>query len=409
MTYANLIYWVVIAVILVEAAWTFILSSLDAKASKNPIPNILGDVYDGESYRKQQEYFAAKTRFGRYSAGTSSLIELVLFGCGIYGLTAGMVQGVTDSLVLQTVLFVIVFSAVESIIELPFDWYSTFVLEEKFGFNRTTKKTFFGDAVKNVLLSLIMSGILYAGMAAIYEAIPDWFWIAAFTVMLLFTVILSYLFSDIIVPLFNKQTPLEEGELRDKILSFADKAGFKLKNVYVIDGSKRSTHSNAYFTGFGKRKRIVLYDTLIERLTTEEIVAVLAHEVGHYKKHHIIKGMLSGAISSLVSMYIMGLILSSDAVAQAAGASSAVFYINMYVFTMLWAPLNHMLDIISNSISRRNEFEADAFACSYGLGEYLASALKKLASENLSNLTPHPFVVKVSHSHPTLLERVTRC
>lgn len=224
--------------------------------------------------------------------------------------------------------------------------------------------------------------------------------------MTLFGVVLSYFYSELIVPLFNKQEPLPEGELRDAIMAFADKVGFKVKDVYVMDGSKRTTHANAYFTGFGKRKRIVLYDTLIEMMTTEETVAVLAHEIGHYKKGHIRKGMLTSVLGNLVLMYVLGLTLGSETIAKSAGADIPSFCINMMVFSMLFTPVNLVVGIVQNNISRMHEREADKFAKDHGMGPALASALKKLSSHSLSNLTPHPAVVFTSYSHPTLHERV---
>ena len=408
-TTATIIFWAVIAIIILETIWDAVLDHLNVKASKLPIPDLLKGIYDEATYRRQQEYFAANTRFGRISSGFDTALSLVLFASGIFGWLSAVLGGWTGSVVLQTFLFMCITSAVSEIFGIPFSYYRTFVIEERFGFNKTTRKTFAGDAVKGFLIDIVISGGLMAALCAIYSWIPDIFWIVGFAALALFNVVLSYFYSEIIVPLFNKQTPLEEGELRSAITSFADKAGFRLKDIYVIDGSKRSTKANAYFTGFGKKKRIVLYDTLIDKMTTEETVAVLAHEIGHYKRGHVWKGVFISLLQSLAMMYVLGLVLSSDDIAQAAGADKASFYINMFVFTMLWTPVSFVLDIVENVLSRRNERQADAFACSHGLGVALASALKKLSADSLSNLTPHPAVVYTSYSHPTLLQRVQAC
>lgn len=405
----SFIYWAVIAFIILDFVKSSILAYLNAKASSNPVPSCLEGLYELDKYQKQQAYFSASTRFGVNSKGLDTLISVIFFATGLFGWLSDVLGQWTMSIPLQTFLFTVIVGVVSDLISIPLDFYSTFVIEEKFGFNKTTKKTFILDFFKNLLLSSMLSGGLMAILAVVYTWIPDYFWIVGFAFMALFSVLFSYVYSDLIVPLFNKQTPLPDGELRDEITKFSEKAGFKLDNIYVIDGSKRSTHSNAYFTGFGKRKRIVLYDTLIEKMSTNEIVAVLAHEIGHYKKGHIWKGMATGLVQTLVLMFVMGLVLSSDKLAQAAGAPSAVFYINMFVFTMLMSPVMEIVDIFSNVSSRKHEVEADSFACSHGLGKDLSSALKNLARENLSNLTPHPAVVFLNYSHPPLADRVSLC
>lgn len=406
---ASTIYWLIIVICIFEYILDAVLDYLNVKASKLPIPDLLKDLYDEDKYRKQQEYFAANTRFGRISSTFDSAVSLALFAFGVFGWYAGVLQGWTESAVLQTIIFLATTELVSDITGLPFSWYNVFVIEEKFGFNKSTRKTFIGDFFKGLGLNLVVQSLLMGGLCAIYQWIPDYFWIAGFALMAGFSIVFSYLYSDIIVPLFNKQTPLPDGELRGAILAFAQKVDFKLKDIYVIDGSKRSSKANAYFTGFGRRKRIVLYDTLIEKMTVDETVAVLAHEIGHYKNGHIWKGMVSGLMQSFVIMFLLGLVLGSDEVGRAAGAEGAVFIINMLVFMMLWTPVSLVTGIFGNIVSRRNERQADAFACRYGLGESLASALKKLSADSLSNLTPHPAVVFMSYSHPTLYERVKAC
>ena len=226
--------------------------------------------------------------------------------------------------------------------------------------------------------------------------------------MMSFSLFMAMFYSQLIVPLFNKQTPLEEGELRTAIEDFAKKADFKLADIYVMDSSKRSTKANAYFTGLGPKKRIVLFDTLIDKLTTEEIVAVLAHEVGHSKRKHIVKTIIISAITSLMMFALFGYFVSSESLSIALGGSEACFHLGMFAFMMIYTPVSLLLGILSHVFSRKNEFEADAFAAQYGLGDALCSALKKISSEALSNLQPHPVNVFVNYSHPTLLQRIKK-
>ena len=406
---AGFIYWAVIAILILEYAVGAVLDHLNVKASARPVPDVLKGLYDDNKYRKQQSYLAANTRFGRIGTGASTALEVCLFAAGIYGWLAGVVASWSGSPVVQTFLFICIVMLFSSVLDIPFSWYRTFRIEERFGFNRTTRRTFAADSVKNLLLSTALSGGLMSGLCAIYGLIPDSFWILGFTALALFSVIANFLYSDVIVPIFNKQTPLPDGELRNAITSFAGKAGFRIDDIFVIDGSKRSTHANAYFTGFGRKKRIVLYDTLIGKLTTDETVAVLAHEMGHYRMGHILKDLLTGLAETLVMMYLLGLMLPSDTLAQATGADSATFLLNFYVFTMLWTPVSFITGTMKNILSRRHERQADAFACSHGLGDDLASGLKKLTADSLGNLTPHPAVVFFTYSHPTLAERVKAC
>jgi STE24 endopeptidase len=232
------------------------------------------------------------------------------------------------------------------------------------------------------------------------------FWIYAWLLAITFTIFMAMFYSSLIVPLFNKQTPLEEGELRDAIKRFTDKVGFKLVNVFVIDGSKRSTKSNAYFTGLGPKKRIVLYDTLINDLSTEEIVAVLAHEIGHYKKRHIYLGLLIGIIQTGLTLFIFSLLISNSSLSAALGGDQPSFHLGLIAFGILYSPISLLTGIMLHQISRHNEYAADRYVKENGDAEALISALKKLSSKNLSNLTPHPAYVFFHYSHPTLLQRI---
>ncbi len=401
-----MLYWIIILIEVVDYGFSQVLSWLNIKASKRPIPKILEGLYDEESYRKQQAYFRANKRVGFWLSLVSTIATIGVFAFGGFGWLDGVVREWTDSDILRTLLYMGVLGVASWLIDLPFDIYDTFVIEERFGFNKTTPKLYIIDTLKSALLSIVLGGGLLALVVWIYGLTHEWFWLLAWGVMALVMLVIQYFYSVLLVPLFNKQTPLEPGELRDAIEAFVSKVDFKLKNIYVIDGSKRSAHSNAYFTGWGRQKRIVLYDTLIENLTTEEIVGVLAHEIGHYKHHHIIQSLIVGLLTTLVTFYLFGLVIDSPTIAAAAGSSEPSFYVNLTVFSMLYTPLSMLLGIVSNVWSRKNERQADQFAREHGVGEDEATALKKLSAKSLSNLTPHPFVVFTSHSHPTLKERV---
>ncbi|MCF8362519.1 MAG: M48 family metallopeptidase [Prolixibacteraceae bacterium] len=288
----------------------------------------------------------------------------------------------------------------------PFEIYDTFVIEEKFGFNKSTPKIFISDKVKGWLLGAILGGGILALVMWIWSSTGDYFWLIAWGTVTLISVFMSMFYSELIVPLFNKQKPLENGELKDAIFKFAEEAGFRLKNIYVIDGSKRSTKANAYFTGLGPKKRIVLFDTLIEDLETDEIVAVLAHEIGHYKKKHTLTGLLLGIVQTGIMLYIFSLLVSSPYLSKALGVEQAKFHIGLIAFGILYSPLSFIMGIGMNIISRKNEYQADAYAAHFGFANELGRALKKLSVKSLSNLTPHPLYVFFHYSHPTLLQRL---
>jgi STE24 endopeptidase len=292
------------------------------------------------------------------------------------------------------------------ILHTPFEVYDTFVIEQKFGFNKTTVKTFILDKLKGWLLGAIIGGGLLAVIILIWQKTQMLFWIYAWLVVSAFSVFMVLFYSNLIVPFFNKQTPLQEGELRDAIQQFAGKVGFKLDNIFVIDGSKRSTKANAYFTGFGAKKRIVLYDTLINEMETDEIVAVLAHEIGHYKKKHVLQGLVISLLQTGVLLFVFSLFVGSPVLSKSLGVENPNFHIGLVAFGILYTPFSFVLDIFMNLLSRKNEYQADAFAAQNFNPGSLASALKKLSVKNLSNLTPHPLYVFFHYSHPTLLQRL---
>ena len=401
-------YWLVIIIQFVDYVFDLLLDLLSIKASRRPIPKVLEGLYDSKAYRRQQAYFRINKKVGFVSGLVTTILAIGLFAFGAYGWFDGVVRSVADSEIWRTLLFFGFFGAISWLVALPFDIYDTFVVEQRFGFNKVTPRLYVIDTLKSLAINILLGGGLLALAVWIYQLTPQYFWLLAWGVLTLVTLFFQYFYSVLLVPLFNKQTPLPEGELREAIQAFATRVDFRLKNIYVIDGSKRSTHSNAYFTGWGRQKRVVLYDTLMEQLSTEEIVGVLAHEIGHYKHRHIIQSLFIGMLTSLVTLYLFGLVIDSPAVAAAAGSEVPSFYVNLTVFSLIYAPLTMVLGVVGNVWSRHNERQADAFARLHGVGEAEARALKKMSAKSLSNLTPHPLVVFVSYSHPTLAERVVR-
>lgn len=404
----NTLFFIILAVFIADFIFGRYLSWLNIMASKNKLPIELEDIYDNEQYQRQQQYFRTNSKFGMISSLFSFSIMLIFLILQGFAIVNEIVVGWQLSPVWSSIVFFGILYIANDIIGLPFDIYDTFVIEQRFGFNRTTIKTFVFDKVKALLLTTIIGIVLLYSIISIYNATPDYFWLLSWLAVTLFGLFMSLFYSDLIVPLFNKQTPLPEGELRNKIEAFASKAQFNLKNIYTIDGSKRSTKANAYFTGMFGKKRIVLYDTLIQTLTLEEIVAVLAHEIGHYRHRHTVKSLAISLPFSLLLFWLLGMVLQSNMFAQALGVATATFHINIITFGILYTPLSMLLGVVQNVVSRRFEYQADNFAKSYGLRNELISSLKKLSADSLSNLTPHRLVVFINYSHPTLYQRILK-
>jgi STE24 endopeptidase len=399
---------ILVVILLLEFGLDRILAYLNNKNSSVALPSELSDIYDPEKYSKQQQYFQTNFRFGMFTAIFNLIVIMVLLIMGGFGILDSWISTQLSDAVWQSLLFFGILYIGNDILQTPFEWDHTFNIEAKYGFNKTTHATFIADKFKSWGVTAILGGAILYAIISIYYISPEYFWLLAFAVVTVFSLFMGMFYSELIVPLFNKQTPLQEGELRDAIEKMADKAGFKLKNIFVIDGSKRSTKANAYFTGLGHKKRIVLYDTLMDKLTTEEIVAVLAHEIGHFKKKHIIKSYAFTLPFNLLMFYLLGLMLNSDSLAIALGGTEAVFHLNAIAFFILYTPLSTVFDLAGNIISRKNEFEADAFAAKYGMKDALITGLKKLSSTSLSNLMPHPLYVFFNYSHPTLFQRMKK-
>lgn len=402
------VFFIILVILTADFVSERILSALNVKSSKKPIPDLLSGIYDQDKYQKQQSYFRANTRFGLLTSTVSFLVIFLMIVFGGFGWLDGIVQRWTANPILVSLIFFGILFLANDIISTPFEIYDIFVIEERFGFNKTTPKTFILDKLKGYALTAVLGGGIIALVMWFYQLNPQYFWLIAWACVTSVSLFISLFYSELIVPLFNKQTPLEAGELRDAIEKFSKKAGFELKNIFVIDGSKRSTKANAYFTGFWKKKRIVLYDTLINDLDTAEIVAVLAHEAGHSKYKHTLRNILINLPYTLLMFFLLGLILRSDVLAQALGGKEASFHLNILAFGILYSPVSMMLGLAMNVLSRKHEYQADGYVKENKMGEQLISALKKISSKSLSNLTPHPAYVFVNYSHPTLLQRVEK-
>jgi len=402
----QIVYIVILVFLIADFILERTLSFYNVRAARQPIPSLLSGIYSDSQYRKQQLYFQVNTKFGLISSSFSLLLMLVMYGFGGFGWLDGVVSSWFHHPILISLTFFGILFIVNDLISIPFEWYDTFVIEERFGFNKVTPKLFVIDKLKGYALTVIIGGSILAFVMWIYQLNPEYFWLIAWVFITAISLFMSMFYSELIVPLFNKQTPLPAGELRDAIEKFSVKSNFQLKNIYVIDGSKRSTKANAYFTGLGKKKRIVLYDTLINDLTTDEIVAVLAHEVGHYKHKHTLKNMLLNLPYSLLIFFLIGVMLKSNVLAQALGGAHASFHLNMLAFGILYSPVSLVLGLGMNILSRKFEYQADSYVKENGLNNELISSLKKISSKALSNLTPHPAYVFVHYSHPTLLQRV---
>ncbi|MBO4370589.1 MAG: M48 family metallopeptidase [Paludibacteraceae bacterium] len=404
----NSVFFCILAFLLLSFVIGLVLSWLNYRDFGKPLPESLQGIYDNERYDKQQRYSTANYKLSLISTCFSTLVTVIALSIGLYGWIDAQWRTLTDNAIWLCLLFFGVIELWGLVSGLPFSYYKTFVIEENFGFNKQTRKLFWADEFKSLLLEVVLGGGILALITYLYLLTTEWFWLLAWGVLSVFMLFMTTFYSNLIVPLFNKQTPLEEGPLRNAIESFAGKVGFKLDNIYVIDGSKRSTKANAYFSGLGPKKRIVLYDTLIEKMSVEEIVAVLAHEIGHYKHKHTLKSVVSAFVQNLLMFGLLGYFLSWPALTEAMnGGSEPVFHLALYAFTMLYSPISICLGLWSKVSSRKHEYQADAFAAKHGLGDALISALKKLSADSLTNLQPHPAYVFVHYSHPTLLQRMT--
>ncbi|MFH2142628.1 MAG: M48 family metallopeptidase [Bacteroidota bacterium] len=400
------IYLLILGIIIFGFLFEQFLQYLNKTRWSSQIPDELKNIYDPEKYQKQQLYEKANYNFDIISGSFSFLIMLLMLIFYGFAWVDSISRSIVDHPVWTALIFFGILMFASQLIMIPFSLYGTFVIEEKFGFNKTTVKTWIFDLFKGWILGAVIGGGLMALIIWIYYQTQEMFWIYAWLAISGFMIFMAMFYSSLIVPLFNKQTPLEDGELRTAIEEFSKKAGFKLNNIYKIDGSKRSTKANAYFSGFGPKKRIVLYDTLIQDMEVNELVAVLAHEIGHYKKKHTISSILLSVLQTGITLYILSLFIGNPVFSKALGVDNHSFHIGILSFGILYSPISMVLGLGLNILSRKNEFAADRYAAENYNSRSLSDSLKKLSVKNLSNLTPHPLYVFFNYSHPPLLERL---
>ena len=408
-------FFIIISLVVFKYLFSNILDYVNHKNWKDEIPHELKDYYNLEKYKKAKHYALTKNRIGLLSSSISFLFIISLLAFNGYGVIDRFVNSnifvsflPTDnnlSFIQSGVFFSILF-ILNSIISIPFSYYNTFIIEEKFGFNNTTKSTFFIDLIKSTLLSFFIGGILLFLALYLYDNLNEGFWLWLWIGLSLLMIFINMLYADLIVPIFNKLSHLEDGELRQKIEKYSRGVGYLLKNIYVIDGSKRSTKANAFFSGLGPRKTIALYDTLIEKHTENELVAVLAHEVGHFKKKHVFFGLITSIIQIGVMTLFFELCLKLPEISLALGGSGTSFHLGLIGFSIIFSPISMISGVLMNYISRKNEFEADAYAKETFNGDDLSLALKKLSVDSLSNIYPHPLYVFFHYSHPPLIQRL---
>jgi len=402
----KMIFITILVIVILDFFLERILDFLNRKFWSDDLPAELEGIYDSEKYRKSQLYLRANHKFSQVTESFNFILVLGMLVFGGFAFLDHYIRQITTNPILMALLFFGVLGLIADILGTPFSIYATFVIEERFGFNKTTVKTFILDKIKGWMLAIILGGGLLALVVWIYGATGQWFWLIAWGVISFFTVFMTLFYSNIIVPLFNKQKPLEPGDLRDAIEAFALKTDFSLRNIYVIDGSKRSTKANAYFTGLGRKKRIVLYDTLIKDHPKEELVAVLAHEIGHYKKKHTTIGTIVSIAQTGVMLFILSRFLGNPHLSAALGSDQPSFHLGVIAFGILYTPLSMILGLALNAFSRKHEFQADHFAAIQYQPNSLRDALIRLSVNNLSNLRPHPVYVFFYYSHPPLLKRL---
>lgn len=412
---SEFLFLIIIGLVIFNFLFSNILDYINHKNWKDKIPPELEDFYDKEKYKKAKLYSISKSKIGLLSSIISFLFVISLLVFNGYGFLNQLVYSDSLNLFLpfeintsfsRSGVFFLILFILNSLISIPFSYYNTFIIEEKYGFNKTSKSTFFLDIIKSTILSILIGGFLLFAALYLYDNINEGFWLWLWIGLSLLMVFINMFYADLIVPIFNKLTPLNNVELRKKIENYSKDVGYLLKNIYVIDGSKRSTKANAFFSGLGPRKTIALYDTLIEKHTENELVAVLAHEVGHFKKKHVLSGLLMSVMQIGIMAFFFELCLKLPEISIALGGLDTNFHLGLIGFSIIFSPISMISSILMNYVSRKNEFEADAYAKETFNGEDLSLALKKLSVDSLSNIYPHPLYVFFHYSHPPLIQRL---
>ena len=398
----------IVAFILIDFVMGSVLEYLNEKSKNVPMSSVAAEIFNADEYAKSLEYGTAKYKVERL---TSTLSTVVMLSAIILGWFAWLDEAIRERIsnnLLVTVAFFGVLILAVMLANLPVSYYSTFVIEEKFGFNKTTKKLFVMDSIKQALLSIVLGLPVIYLIAWIYQSLESKFWLVGWLAVSAISLFMFIFGTRIFLPMFNKLKPLPEGELRSEVEAYCQSQGFPLSKLWEMDASKRSTKLNAFFSGMGKVKIIGLYDTLIEKLTTKETVAVLAHEVGHYKRKHVFTMFAFSNVQTLVIFVLLGSLLGNPNLSKALGSETPSFHISMIAFFMLFTPVSTLLGLVNNSFSRYNEYQADQYSIDTypGAREHMYTALKKLSVESLKNLNPHPWYVAVHYTHPPILERL---
>jgi STE24 endopeptidase len=403
----NIFAIIILAALVLEFSLKLAANMLNLKSLKLELPLILQGIYKPEDYSKSQEYLRVTTRFGLIESSFTLILLLAFWFTGGFNRFNQIVSSWHLMPLASGLLYIGILFFAYSLLKLPFSIYDTFVIEERFGFNKTTPRIFFMDLVKGFILAAILGGLLLTGVLTLFQYETRFAWIYCWATVIVLSLALQYVAPTWIMPLFNKYKPMESGELRDAILEYTHSINFPIKNIFVMDGSRRSSKSNAFFTGFGRNKRIALFDTLIAQHTVPEIVAVVAHEVGHYKKKHILQGTIISIAHTGLIFFLLSLFTGNTGLYQAFYMSQHPIYAGLLFFGLLYTPIELILSIIMQMISRRHEYQADRFAAeTIKEPVNLVDALKKLSSTNLSNLTPDPFYVFLNYSHPPLMQRI---
>ena len=403
----NIYAFIILAALLIEFTVHLIADLLNLSNLTPELPADLGNIYNPDDYRKSQEYTRTATRFGIFTTSFHLAVLLAFWFAGGFNILDQFIKGWGFSPLVSGLFYIGILAAAYSLLNLPFSIYTTFVIEQRFGFNRTTPKTFLLDTVKGALIAVILGVPLLAAILALLQFGGSYAWLYGWAAVTLFSLIVQYVAPTWLMPLFNKFTPMAPGELKDAIIHYTQSVDFPVRDVYIIDASKRSTRSNAFFTGFGRNKRIALFDTLVARHTTAELVAVLAHEVGHYKKKHIPQGMAISVIHTGILFFLLSVFLKTPGLYQAFYMQQSSVYAGLLFFGLLYTPIEMVLSLVMQAISRQHESEADRFAAATIADPgSMISALEKLARTNLSNLQPHPFYVFLNYSHPPLMQRL---
>jgi len=400
----------ILALILIITLLSYVFDQLldyvNLRSQRSDIPKEVESFYEKEKYLKSLAYHRERTKFSFLTSAFSFLLSGSMLLFGGFGWLDNVLSVYTENQILLALMFFGILMLASDILTIPFQWYSIFVIEEKYGFNKTTVKTFIADKLKGYLLSAVIGGGLLSLLIYFVQVLGPSFWIWFSAIAAVFILFVNMFYTSLILPLFNKLTPLQEGDLKKAIEDFSKKVSFPLDNIFVLDGSKRSKKANAFFSGIGKKKKIVLYDTLIANHTTDELVAVLAHEVGHFKKKHIIWGYVLSVLQIVFTLFVLSLMVFNENLSFALGGTHLAIHLNLLAFGILFSPISGVTGLLMNMYSRKNEFEADAYARETFDGAALTNALKRLSVDSLSNLYPHPLYVFFHYSHPPLLKRL---